>query len=73
MARLMAHICRRDLLKPDSAALLLDMMRRCQTGQARIRGMLPAGTPVAHKSERQTAWSTTSELLRCPKRPVMLR
>jgi beta-lactamase class A len=26
------------------------MMERCQTGKSRIKGMLPAGTVVAHKT-----------------------
>ena len=30
--------------------LLLDIMRRCQTGDARIKGMLPPDTIVAHKT-----------------------
>jgi beta-lactamase class A len=50
MARLLVRVCRRDVLKPESADLLLDLMRRCQTGPARIHGMLPEGTPVAHKT-----------------------
>jgi beta-lactamase class A len=40
----------RDLLKPQSADLLLDIMRRCETGQTRIKGILPEGTEVAHKT-----------------------
>jgi beta-lactamase class A len=49
MARLLVRVCRKDLLKPTSADLLLDIMQRCQTGTLRIKGMLPAGTVVAHK------------------------
>jgi beta-lactamase class A len=30
--------------------LLLDIMRRCQTGDARIKGMLPPDTELAHKT-----------------------
>jgi beta-lactamase class A len=50
MVRLLARVCRKDLLKPESAALLLDIMQRCQTGASRIRGMLPPGTVVANKT-----------------------
>lgn len=37
-------------LKPDSRAILLDMMRRCRTGSNRIRGILPPGAVVEHKT-----------------------
>src|SRR5262249_52398804 len=50
MAKLLLRIQHRDLLKPDSAELLLDIMRRCHSGAARIKGILPAGTEVAHKT-----------------------
>ncbi len=31
-------------------AMLLGIMARCKTGKARLVGMLPPGTPVAHKT-----------------------
>ena len=37
-------------LSPGSRDLLLDMMRRCRTGSNRIRGLLPKGTTVEHKT-----------------------
>ena len=37
-------------LKPQSRSLLLDMMRRCATGSNRIRGILPQGAKVEHKT-----------------------
>jgi beta-lactamase class A len=37
-------------LSPSSRHLLLDMMRRCATGSNRIRGILPAGATVEHKT-----------------------
>jgi beta-lactamase class A len=39
-----------DALKPQSRALLLDMMHRCATGSNRIRGILPQGAKVEHKT-----------------------
>lgn len=39
-----------DALSPASRALLLDMMRRCATGSNRIRGLLPPGAMVEHKT-----------------------
>jgi len=37
-------------LSASSRAMLLDMMRRCATGSNRIRGLLPPGTRVEHKT-----------------------
>lgn len=50
MTKLLVHIWKRDLFSPSNADVLLGMMERCQTGKARIKGMLPAGTDVAHKT-----------------------
>lgn len=50
MAALLEKIYHRDIFKPESADLLLDIMRRCRTGEARLRGLLPQGTEIAHKT-----------------------
>ena len=50
MVTLLARIYRKDLLKTESAELLLDIMRRCRTGDARLKGLLPLGTEIAHKT-----------------------
>ncbi len=52
MAALLARIWLhdREVMRPESADLLLDIMRRCQTGQTRLKGILPEGTEVAHKT-----------------------
>ena len=50
MAALLEKIYRKDILKSESATLLLDIMRRCRTGEARLRGLLPQGTEIAHKT-----------------------
>jgi beta-lactamase class A len=50
MAALLEKIYRKQLHKPETAALLLDILYRCQTGDARIKGILPPGTEVAHKT-----------------------
>lgn len=39
-----------DALTPRSRALLLDIMRRCATGRNRIRGLMPPGAVVEHKT-----------------------
>jgi beta-lactamase class A len=50
MADLLLKIYSKKLHKPETAELLLDIMRRCQTGDARIKGMLPPDTVIAHKT-----------------------
>lgn len=60
MAALLERIYRKDMLKPESAELLLDIMRRCRTGEARLRGLLPAGTEIAHKTG--TIGGTTNDV-----------
>lgn len=51
MVALLAKIARREVgLSAASATLLEDVMVRVATGQQRIKGALPAGTPVAHKT-----------------------
>jgi len=49
MAALLVRIHRKDLLKRESAELLLDGLLRNQDGDARLKGMLAPGTVVAHK------------------------
>jgi beta-lactamase class A len=48
------------MLKPESAELLLDIMRRCRTGEARLKGLLPQGTEIAHKTG--TIGSSTNDV-----------
>ena len=50
MLGLLRLIDRGDALSARSRHLLLDMMRRCATGSNRIRGILPAGATVEHKT-----------------------
>jgi beta-lactamase class A len=50
MTRLLVRLWKRELLTPESSKLLLDMLDRCETGKSRIKGMLPQGTDVAHKT-----------------------
>jgi beta-lactamase class A len=50
MTRLLVRIWKKDFLTPANADVLLGMMERCQTGRTRIKGMLPQGTIVAHKT-----------------------
>jgi beta-lactamase class A len=60
MADLLVKIHRKELHKADNAELLLDIMRRCRTGDARLKGVLPADTVVAHKTG--TIGGTTNDV-----------
>jgi beta-lactamase class A len=50
MAYLLLRVHQQDLLKKASAARLVSILERVGTGKDRLRGLLPAGTPVAHKT-----------------------
>lgn len=50
MARLLQRIWRREALSAESSNLLLDIMLRCETGALRLKGLLPPGTDVMHKT-----------------------
>ncbi len=50
MAKLLVRLYKSEVLSPESSKLLLEMLDRCQTGKSRIKGMLPEGTDVAHKT-----------------------
>lgn len=50
MARLLAKIHRGQALGPEKTAQLLDIMLRCETGAARLKGLLPPDVAVRHKT-----------------------
>lgn len=50
MAALLVKLRNGDLLDPERTGYLFEVMARCRTGPRRIRGLLPPGTPVAHKT-----------------------
>jgi beta-lactamase class A len=50
MNALLEKIQKKEILDPASCDLVLDIMFKCQTGQGRIKGLLPPGTAVAHKT-----------------------
>ena len=60
MAELLQMIWSKKILKKESSELLVDIMSRCQTGEARLRGLLPKGTYVAHKTG--TIGGTTNDV-----------
>jgi beta-lactamase class A len=50
MAALLEKIWKREALSAASSELLLDIMRRCRTGEGRLKGILPKDTEVRHKT-----------------------
>jgi beta-lactamase class A len=50
MVDLLRRLDKGNVLQPESRSYLMDLMGRCETGKNRIRGMLPWGTKVEHKT-----------------------
>lgn len=50
MSELLLKLYTQPMLKPDTKALLLDILRRCETGLTRLKGALPPNTEVMHKT-----------------------
>lgn len=50
MNALLEKIYKKEILDPASCDLALKIMFDCQTGTGRIKGLLPPGTAVAHKT-----------------------
>lgn len=50
MAKLLQKIWSGKILSPTSTEIIKDIMLRCRTGEERLKGILPKGTPVAHKT-----------------------
>ena len=50
MTLLLTKLYTQPILKPGSKTLLLDIMKRCETGLARLKGALPPDTEVLHKT-----------------------
>src|SRR5215213_7017690 len=50
MVDLLKRIYKAELITSGSRNYLLGLMARCKTGKNRMRALLPAGTPVEHKT-----------------------
>lgn len=50
MNALLEKLFKKEILDPESSDLALNILFGCQTGTARIKGLLPPGTAVAHKT-----------------------
>lgn len=50
MNRLLEMIFNKEILDPESCEYIISVMLKCQTGKRRIKGDLPRGVKVAHKT-----------------------
>jgi beta-lactamase class A len=50
MNRLLELIFKKEILDAESCELIISIMLKCQTGKERLKGELPRGTDVAHKT-----------------------
>ncbi len=50
MNLLLEKIFKKEIADPDLSTLALQIMLKCETGEKRIKGELPPGTTVAHKT-----------------------
>jgi len=66
MLELLRRIDNGTLLKPQSKAYLLRLMAQCQTGKNRMRYLLPAGTPVEHKTGTLTGLTSDVGFITLP-------
>lgn len=61
-AQLLARLQQGRVLQPPHLTLLLGFMERATTGMRRLRGDLPAGTPVANKTGTGEAGAATNDV-----------
>jgi beta-lactamase class A len=50
LASILEKVFKKEVLDPESCNLMLGIMFKCETGEGRIKGGLPPGTPLAHKT-----------------------
>ncbi len=50
MNTLLEKIFKKEIIDPDLSGLAIQVMLKCETGEKRIKGELPPGTVVAHKT-----------------------
>ena len=62
LAQLLARLRKGEVLRPPQLNVLLELMGRATTGLRRLRGGLPAGTPVADKTGTGEAGSATNDV-----------
>ncbi len=50
MTALLEKVYKKEIIDPESCDWILRIMFKCETGEGRIKGELPPGTPIAHKT-----------------------
>jgi beta-lactamase class A len=50
MNAILEKVYKKEILDPESCDLMIQIMLKCETGAGRIKGELPPGTIVAHKT-----------------------
>jgi beta-lactamase class A len=50
MTRLLEMLWRGQIVDAEASKSMIELMKRCRTGAARIKGLLPSDTVVAHKT-----------------------
>jgi len=66
MVELLRRIDNGTLLRPWSRSYLLNLMGQCVTGRNRMRAMLPAGTPVQHKTGTLSGYTSDVGFITLP-------
>lgn len=66
MGALLVRLLAGDLLSPSLTQWLLAIMERCQTGQGRIKALLPRGVVVAHKTGTLSGCSHDAGIILLP-------
>ena len=66
MVDLLKRIDTGAMLRPQSRYYLLDLMARCRPESNRIRGLLPAGTPVQHKTGTLSGYTSDVGFITLP-------
>ena len=66
MVELLRKLDKGQLLRPHSRSYLLSLMGRCMTGKNRIRGLLPAGTPVQNKTGTLSGYTSDVGFITLP-------
>lgn len=66
MVELLRRLDNGTLLQPQSRQYLLGLMARCITGKNRMRGLLPPGTRVEHKTGTLANYSTDVGFITLP-------
>ena len=66
MAELLQMIWSDKILNKENSELLLDIMSRCETGEGRLKGLLPPDTYVAHKTGTIGATTNDVGIIRLP-------